>query len=65
MLSEKAIIVLITVAILMSALSIGVAVSVDSPGEKVPKVNLIQGEVIADSDHARVSLSVSPQPSSP
>ena len=62
MVSEKTIIILITIAILLSAVSIAVTVStVNSklvPAE--PKINIQQGESIPDTDKARVSIGVLP-----
>jgi hypothetical protein len=57
MLSKKIIIILVILAILMSAVSIVITLSTLNM-EKVPEINVSQGKVIPDSDKGQISLTI-------
>jgi len=57
MVSEKTIIILITIAILLSAVSIAVTVSTVN-SKLIPKIDVKEGESLPDTDRARVSITI-------
>ena len=64
MVSKKIIIVLITLAILLSAFSIAMTFST-SGTDKVPEIKIIPGETIPDIDKGQVSITIDKPVSTP
>jgi hypothetical protein len=64
MVSEKVIVILIIVAILLSILSVVITMaSIKAPELKTPQVVIQTGEVVPDDDEGVVGLSVNKLPS--
>ena len=64
MVSQKVVVILITIAIILSAVSIVVTVSTLNntmvPGP--PKINIEHGDVTSDAEKAQMSITISPPP---
>jgi hypothetical protein len=63
MVSQKVIIVLVMLAILLSAFSI--AITLSTSNAKVPEIKFVPGETIPDADKGQVSITIDKPNSTP
>ncbi len=64
MVSEKTVILLITIAILLSVVSVAVTISTinTSMVPEPPRVETHYGEIVSDNDRGQVGLIINPRP---